>query len=104
MQRKGLLGHSNRRERYSVNKTQYRSRAENCVHNSEENGEGKARQGVVGVNCFKDENGYIVVKTEMLKRWRDYMERLLNVEIDWDGIVEYGVVEGPSEYITKTEV
>ena len=32
------------------------------------------------------------------------MERLLNVEIDWDGIVEYGVVEGPSEYITKTEV
>ena len=41
------------------------------------------RQDVVGVKCLKDENGRIVVKPEMLKkRWRDYIERLLNVEND----------------------
>ena len=32
------------------------------------------------------------------------MECLLNVENDWDGIVECGVVEGPSEYTMETEV
>ena len=32
------------------------------------------------------------------------MERLLNVENDWDEIVECAEVEGPCEYITEMEV
>ena len=60
---------------------------------------------LVGVNCLKDESGNIVVKLEMIKkRWREYMEQLLNVENDWDGIVECGIVEGPREFITEMEV
>ena len=56
----------------------------------------KERQDMVGVNSLKDESGNIAVKPEMIKkRWREYMEQLLNVENDWDGIVECGIVEGP---------
>ena len=41
----------------------------------------KERQDVDGVNCLKDENGNILVHTVMMKkRWREYMEQLLNVE------------------------
>ena len=32
------------------------------------------------------------------------MEELLNVENDWDGIKECGIVEGPREFITEMEV
>ena len=49
---------------------------------------------MVGMNCLKDESGKIIVKQEMIKkRWREYMEQLLNVENDWDGIVECGIAE-----------
>ena len=35
------------------------------------------------MNCLKDESGKTVVKPEMIKkRWREYMEQLLNVEND----------------------
>ena len=65
----------------------------------------KERQDMVGVNCLKDESGNIVVKLEMIKkRWREYMEQLLNVENDWNGIVECGIVDGPREFITEMEV
>ena len=65
----------------------------------------KERQDVVGVNCMKDESGNIVVQPEMMKkRWREYMEQLLNVENEWDGNVECGVVEGPREHVTEMEV
>ena len=57
-------------------------------------------QNMIGVNCLKDESGNIVVKPEMIKkRWREYMEQLLNVDNDWDGIVE-----GPREFIAAMEV
>lgn len=43
----------------------------------------KERQDVVGVKCVKEESGNTVVKPGMVKkRWREYMERLLNVEND----------------------
>mgnify|MGYP007071599789 CR=1 FL=1 len=65
----------------------------------------KERQDVVGVNCVKDESGNIVVEPEMMKkRWKEYMEQLLNVENEWDGNVECDVVEGPRENITEMEV
>ena len=60
---------------------------------------------MVRVNCLKDESGKIIVKQEMIKkRWKEYMEQLINVENDWDGIVECGIAEGARELITDMEV
>ena len=60
---------------------------------------------MVGVNCLKDKSGNINMKLETIKkRWREYIEQLLNVENDWDGIVECGIVEGPRELITEMKV
>ena len=104
LQRKWLLGLSNRRKIFGEKlKTEEGQRSVFKIAKQM----AKERQDMVGVNCLKDEYRCIVVKPfkpEMLKRWRDYMERLLNVENDWDGIVECRVVEGPSEHITETEV
>ena len=67
-------------------KAQHRRREEICVQDSKADGKGK---DMVGVNCPKEESGNIVVKPEMIKkRWREYMEQLLNAENDWGGIVE----------------
>ena len=60
---------------------------------------------MVEVNCLKDKSGNINMKPEMIKkRWREYIEQLLNVENDWDGIVECRIVEGPRELITEMKV
>ena len=46
-----------------------------------------------------------MVEPEKVKeRWKGYMEGLLNVENDWDGIVDGEKVEGPQERITEHEV
>ena len=50
-----------------------------------------AKEGhdVVRVNCVKSEIGNILVQPESLtKRWRKYMENLMDVENEWDGQVE----------------
>ena len=45
----------------------------------------KERQDVTGGSCVKDEDGNIVTDTEGVQEvWRRYMERLLNVENEWD--------------------
>ena len=36
--------------------------------------------------------------------WRGYCERLMNVENDWDGDVDYAPVEGPWEKVSEKEV
>jgi hypothetical protein len=65
----------------------------------------KERRDVIGVNCLRNENGGLIVQPEDVKnRWKMYMERLLNVENDWDKVVECDVVEGPEERITEEEV
>ena len=39
-----------------------------------------------------------------MKGWRGYCERLMNVENDWDGEVDYAPVEGPWEKVSEKEV
>jgi len=36
--------------------------------------------------------------------WREYCERLINVENDWDGEVDYVPVEGPWQKVSEKEV
>ena len=53
---------------------------------------------VISVCCMKNDVGYVVSDADGMKNiWRKYMEKLLNVENDWDGEVDYPEVMGPPQ-------
>ena len=57
-----------------------------------------AREGrdVISVCCMKNDAGNVVSDADGMKNiWRKYMEKLLNVENDWDGEVDCPGVMGP---------
>ena len=63
------------------------------------------RKDIVDMKCLKNESGEVLVEADAVKeRWREYMERLLNIENDWDGVLEGDKVEGPCELINEKEV
>ena len=56
----------------------------------------RENRGIIGVPCIQDENGNLKMEiSERLEVWRGYCERLMNVENNWDGEVDYVPVEGP---------
>ena len=57
-------------------------------------------------NCFRiAREGRDVISVCCMKNiWRKYMEKLLNVENDWDGEVDYPEVMGPHCLISEEEV
>ena len=66
-----------------------------------------AREGrdVISVCCMKNDAGNVVFDANGIKIiWRKYMEKLLNVENDWDGEVDYPEVMGPHCLISEEEV
>ena len=63
------------------------------------------RIDIVDMKCLKNESGEVLAEADVVKeRWREYMERLLNIENDWDGVLEGDKVEGPYELINEKEV
>ena len=65
----------------------------------------RKNRDLVGANCIKDEDGKIVAGEDNLKRvWKQYMEKLLNEENEWDGEVACEKVEGPLREIEENEV
>ena len=65
----------------------------------------KEKRDIIGVPCIQDENGNLKTEiSERLEVWRGYCERLMNVENDWDGEVDYAPVEGPWEKVSEKEV
>ena len=55
--------------------------------------------------AVKDKNGRILVEDqEILTRWKEYFEELLNVENERESLESADKVEGPIEEITATEV
>ena len=63
------------------------------------------RKDIVDIKCLKNESGEVLIEGDAVKeRWREYMERLLNIENDWDGVLEGYKVEGPYELINEKEV
>ena len=65
----------------------------------------KERQDVTGINCLRNEDGIVVARPELVKKkWKEYMDRLMNVKNTWDGRVEADVTEGPKKCITEMEV
>ena len=66
-----------------------------------------AREGrdVISVCCMNNDVGNVVSDADGMKNiWRMYMEKLLNVENDWNGEVDYPEVMGPCCLISEEEV
>jgi hypothetical protein len=62
----------------------------------------RKNKDVVGDGCVKDCKGNVVVEHEKMKEvWREYFEKLLNEEFDWNNSSLDGVkpVSGPAEEI-----
>ena len=60
---------------------------------------------VISVCCMKNDDGNVVSDADGMKNiWRKYMEKLLNVENDWDGEVDCPEVMGPHCLISEEEV
>jgi hypothetical protein len=65
----------------------------------------RERMDVVKVTCVKDRQGRLILNEEGRKRvWKEYMEKLLNEEKQWDGGVDGEIKEGPECEINKEEV
>ena len=65
-----------------------------------------AREGryVISVCCMKNDAGNVVSDADGMKNiWRKYMEKLLNVENDWDGEVDCPEVMRPHCLISEEE-
>ena len=54
---------------------------------------------------MKDESGNIVIEDTAVKEvWRRYMERLMNIENTWNGMVGCEVKVGPRWQLSQTEL
>ena len=64
--------------------------------------ERKERKDITGTNCLKGDNGELLVSEEQVSdRWREYFEKLLNEENEWNDELSAEYVEGPAEMISK---
>ena len=54
-----------------------------------------------GGGCMKDNDGRLVVgEKDRGKLWKDHMEKIMNVENEWDQMAEADMVEGSVEEVT----
>jgi len=64
------------------------------------------RQDIRGSNCLKGKgvSGRVVVDEKGIKdSWKEYMEKLMNEENEWDHRISAGIKEGPADYIRIDE-
>ena len=55
--------------------------------------------------CMKDKDGRLVVsEKDCGKLWKKHKKKIMNVENEWDQMVEADMVEGPVEEVTDKEV
>ena len=65
----------------------------------------KNGKDINGGGCMKDKDGSLVVrKKDRGKLWKDHMEKIMNVENEWDQMTKADMVEGPVEEVTYEEV
>ena len=65
----------------------------------------KDGKDVLGNGYVRDEMGTLCVgESERTEVWKRHMEKVMNEENEWDGIVEAEVVLGPLERVTMGEV
>jgi hypothetical protein len=65
----------------------------------------KDNKDVVGNGCVRDRSGKLCMgERERAKVWKEHMERVMNEEDEWDGVVDVDVVHGPIDRVTMKEV
>ena len=65
----------------------------------------KERQDITGLNCIKWALGKVIVDDKGIKdSWKEYMEKLMNEENEWDHKLSAEVKEGPADCIRMDEV
>jgi len=63
----------------------------------------KERQDITGLNCIKGTSGKVTDKG-IKDSWKEYMEKLMNEENEWDHKISTEVKEGLAECIRIDEV
>ena len=58
----------------------------------------KERQDITGLNCIKGTSGKVTDKG-IKDSWKEYMEKLMNEENEWDHKISAEVKEGPADCI-----
>jgi len=65
----------------------------------------KERQDITGLNCIKGASGKVIVDDKGIKdSWKEYVEKLMNEENEWDHKLSAEVKEGPADCIGMDEV
>ena len=65
----------------------------------------KEGRDIEGGGCTKDKDGRLTVsEKDRGKLWKEHLEKMMNVENEWDQMVEADMVEGPVEGLTNEEV
>jgi len=66
----------------------------------------KERQDITGLNCIKvGASGKVIVDGKGIKHsWKEYMEKLMNEENEWNHKISAKVKEGPADCIRMAEV
>jgi len=65
----------------------------------------KGRQNITGSNCLKGVSGKVIVDEKGIKdSWKEYLEKLMNEENEWDHRISATVKEGPAYCIRIDEV
>jgi len=60
----------------------------------------KERWDITGSNCLKGVSGKVIVdEKEITESWKEYMEKLMNEENEWDHRISAEVKEGPADCI-----
>ena len=60
----------------------------------------KERWDITGSNCLKGVSGKVIVDEKGIKNsWKEYMEKLMNEENEWDHGISAEVKEGPADCI-----
>jgi len=84
-----------------------------CANNSECQNEifrmakQMAKEGldITGLNCIKEASVEVIVDGKGIKHsWKEYIEKLMNEENEWDHKISAGVKEGPTDCIRFAEV
>ena len=65
----------------------------------------KERQDITGLNCIKGASGKVIIDDKGIKdSWKEYMEKLMNEENEWDHKLSAEVKEGPADCIRMDKV
>jgi len=65
----------------------------------------KERQDITGSNCLKGVSGNVIIDEKgIIDSWKEYMEKLMNEENQWDHEISAELKEGPADCIRIGEV